>query len=326
MRLKSFYGSSMTEAMQLVRNTLGDAAIIVATRDDKEQGGVRVTAAIDETSASNLSGNKGSPLNPDFVGSDSIEVIARALVENQISPALAEKILATATQLASEDPLVALGAALDTHFTYAPIDEASLQPIIFIGPPGAGKTLTTAKLAAKAALAKTRTALISTDTARAGGMAQLSAFARILKTDIMEIEDIHALQDAVSIQPSGTAVLIDTAGCNPFNASEKQELAALLKKTKAEPILVLPADMDSDIALDMAKEFKTLGAKRLVSTRLDITQRLGGLLKVAHGTQLPLSLFSATAKVTEAPLPFNPVSLARLILPKQDKNQGKVAV
>ncbi|HBM91079.1 MAG TPA: GTPase [Rhodospirillaceae bacterium] len=326
MRLKSFYGSSMTEAMQLVRKTLGDAAIIVATRDDEEQGGVRVTAAIDEnTSTSSFSKNNDLSLNPDLMGSDSIEIIATALVENQISPALAEKILATATQLASEDPIVALGAALDTHFTYDPID-TSPQPLIFIGPPGAGKTLTTAKLAAQTTLSKKKTALISTDTQRAGGMAQLGAFARILKTDIMEIEDIHALQDAVSIQPSSTVVLIDTAGCNPFNASEKQELEALLKKTKAEPVLVLPADMDSAVALDMAKEFKKLGAKRLICTRLDITQRMGGLLKVAHGTGLPLSLFSATAKVTEAPLPFNPVSLARLILPKQDKKQGKVAV
>lgn len=51
MRLKSFNAKTMTEAMQMVREALGEDAIIVATRE--EQGGpsrggsVRVTAAID---------------------------------------------------------------------------------------------------------------------------------------------------------------------------------------------------------------------------------------------------------------------------------------
>ena len=48
MRLKSFHGSSLTEAMRLVREALGENAIIVATRDD-DMGGVRVTAAVDES-------------------------------------------------------------------------------------------------------------------------------------------------------------------------------------------------------------------------------------------------------------------------------------
>ena len=46
MRLKSFHAPSMVEAMRLVRDALGDDAIIVATRE--EEGGVRLTAAIDD--------------------------------------------------------------------------------------------------------------------------------------------------------------------------------------------------------------------------------------------------------------------------------------
>ena len=47
MRLKSFYAKTMTEAMQMVRDTLGEDAIIVATREEKGGKAVRVTAAID---------------------------------------------------------------------------------------------------------------------------------------------------------------------------------------------------------------------------------------------------------------------------------------
>lgn len=47
MRLKSFYANTMTEAMQMIRDTLGEDAIIVATREEKGGKAVRVTAAID---------------------------------------------------------------------------------------------------------------------------------------------------------------------------------------------------------------------------------------------------------------------------------------
>src|SRR6476646_9647197 len=48
MRLKSFYAKSMTEAMQMVRNTLGEDAVIVATREENGGKADRVTAAIEQ--------------------------------------------------------------------------------------------------------------------------------------------------------------------------------------------------------------------------------------------------------------------------------------
>ncbi|MFK7839360.1 MAG: GTPase [Bdellovibrionales bacterium] len=63
MRLKSFSAKSMTEAMQMVRDALGEDAIIVATRE--EQGGpsrggsVSVTAAIDPSFQDEREEHKG---------------------------------------------------------------------------------------------------------------------------------------------------------------------------------------------------------------------------------------------------------------------------
>lgn len=323
MRLKSFYGSTMTEAMSLVREALGDEAIIVATRNDEDTNGVRITAAIEEKPVAAPEYTSSAYLDDD--ASDSIEIISNALVHHHVPSVLAEKLLATATQYASEDILLALGAAMDTHIHYAPIEEEQKQPMILIGPPGAGKTLCVAKLATKATLEKRKAALISTDTDRAGGMAQLSAFARILNNDILEIEDPYTLQDAITMQPQGTITLIDTAGCNPFSIVEKQNLTALLKNTQAEPCLVLPADMDSEVALEMANEFATLGAKRIIVTRLDMTRKMGNLLKTAYESGLPLCAFSTTGKVTEKLMPFNPVSLARLFLPTEQLTPRKTA-
>ena len=64
----------------------------------------------------------------------------------------------------------------------------------------------------------------------------------------------------------------------------------------------------------MAQEFRSLGASRLLITRLDTVKRLGSLLRIVYESHLPLANYSASAKVTEPPQPMNPVALARLIL------------
>jgi flagellar biosynthesis protein FlhF len=201
MRLKSFYGPNMTEVMRAVREALGDNAIIVATRDD-EMGGVRVTAAIEEVSAASLQSPETSPAPIDKTGSESVELLSpKALLEHQTPNDLAEKLLATATQFAKRRSLAGVGRSTGYAFQVSPRARGnSAAPIIFIGPPGAGKTLCAAKFATKATLAQKPVAIISADTERAGGMAQLAAFTRLLKKDMLETEDTHALRDAVSMQ------------------------------------------------------------------------------------------------------------------------------
>lgn len=323
MRLKSFYGASMTEAMRQVREALGDNAIIIATRDD-EKGGVRVTAAIDEP----LYGETPAapaPAPETNETDEALDIISQALLSHQLPSSLSEKLLASATQFAGEDPLLALGAALDIHFKFDPLAlDKQTRPLALIGPPGAGKTLCAAKLATQATLNKTPVAVMSTDTERAGGMDQLSAFIRILKLDLIEIEDPHALQDAVAMQKAGTSVLIDTAGCNPYDPQDRARLDAFLKASGATPVLVLPADLDGFEAIDMVRALGALGATHLIPTRLDLTRRLGGLLRMAYETKLTLCQFSASPKVSEQPQPLNPVSLGRLILPK-GKEPAKLA-
>lgn len=203
MRLKSFYGNSLTEAMRQVREALGEDAIIVATRDD-ENGGVRVTAAIEDkppappAMAAKAAQHATPPVDD---GSAAIETIAEAITRHHVPTHLAERLMATATQFANDDPLLSLGAAFDVHFKFHPIlDDKPAKPLMLIGPPGAGKTLCIAKFATKAAMSKRPVTVISTDTERAGGMEQLAAFTRLLKLNLVEIEDAYALKDMIATQ------------------------------------------------------------------------------------------------------------------------------
>ena len=315
MRLKSFYGTNLTEAMRQVREALGENAIIVATRDD-DMGGIRVTAAIDEAPPNAIATKP--VVEQDDRGSEAIEIIAEALMRHQVPAHVSERLLATATQFANDDPVLALGAAFDTHFKFQPIvEDKSDKQLILIGPPGAGKTLSTAKFATKATMAKRAVTVVSADTERAGGMEQLAAFTRLLKLNLIEIEDAHALRDVVSIQ-RGSHIFIDTPGRNPFIDSERKQLHDMVKSVGGEATLVLPAGLDGSEAVDMANEFRKIGATRMLVTRLDMTRRLGSMLRVGFDAHMPFANFSMSSKVTEAPQPMNPVALARLLLDKPE--------
>lgn len=321
MRLKSFHAPNMAEAMRAVRAALGDDAIIVATRE--EEGGVRVTAAIDEADAAPAP--PAAPVEPrralpasvkPMPEIDVADTIADALRRHGTPRAVAERIVEAATAFDTDDPLLALGAGLDSLFTFAPLPAAAApKPIMLVGPPGAGKTLTVAKLAARATLKGHPVGVITTDTIRAGGVEQLQAFTRLLKLRLLAVEDALALTDALDVQRGVEQVLIDSAGRNPFDAADMDDLAELLGAVEMEPVLVLPGGGDPVETAEVARCFHRLGVRRLLVTRLDMTRRLGGLLAVVHEVGLAFSDVSVTSKVAEGLTPLNPVTLARLLLP-----------
>jgi len=52
-------------------------------------------------------------------------------------------------------------------------------------------------------------------------MEQLAAFTRLLRVNLVEIEDAHALRDALTMQ-QGSQVFIDTPGKNPFSEADRK--------------------------------------------------------------------------------------------------------
>jgi flagellar biosynthesis protein FlhF len=303
MILRTFTASTMSEAMSLVRARLGPEAIIVSTEED-ETGATRVTAAVERPER---------PLPPSEP--DVIDLINEALGSHGLAPALVEKILCAALPFETEDPLVALAGALTSLMRFAPIGAEAERPLLLVGPPGAGKTLSIAKLAARAVLAGTAPRLVTADTVRAGAVEQLGAFARVLGLPLHRVDGPQRLGATCAAKP-GERLLIDSAGVNPYNAGDRRELAQLIAGSGAEPVLVLPAGGDPLDTVDMARIFRDLGCTRMIVTRLDMVQRLSSVLTVADTLQLALSEASLTPEVANGLTPFNAVVLARLLLPK----------
>lgn len=321
MRLKSFHARTMSEAMKLVRQALGDDAIIVATREE-EGGGVRVTAAVEEDEHTEPEARLAQAARHQEPEVDVGEVVADALHRHGVPAVLAEQLIDAAAGLDTEDPTLALGAALDSVFAFSPLSDprgGTPRALMLVGPPGAGKTLTIAKLAARAVLKNRTVGVITSDTVRAGGVDQLAAFTRILRIKLTSVEDPDALAGAYQVNRGCDLVLVDTAGRNPFDDGDMDDLKCLLDAGEAEPVLVLPAGMDALEAADTGLSFKTLGVRRLLLTRLDMARRFGSTLVAAHRSRLAFCDGSVSAKVAEGLTPLNPIALARLMIPGREK-------
>lgn len=263
MRLRLFRAARMAEAMAQVRAALGEEAVILETR--RVAGGVEVTAALAGAEAA-----EPWLIPPEAAGEPAPPPTPTALARHNLPTALAARL--------GPAPLDrALGAAL----AFAPLPDAATRPLLLAGPPGAGKTLTCAKLAARAVLAGRPPLVVTTDGARAGAAEQMAAFTRVLGLTLAVAPRPAALGKALARRAPGQAALIDTAGCDPFDPAQAAALLALMREAGAEMLLVLPAGLDPAEAAETARAFQALGARHLLPTRLDAARRLGGVLAAA---------------------------------------------
>ena len=311
MRLKSFHAKSMSEAMKQVRDALGDDAIIVSSREETS-GWVKITAAVEQQ-------NPPPEKEEDFDAETNIEIITEVLLKHRVPASVSDKIISVAMTLAEKDPKKMLAAALKKTFSFT--DMSFKKPVILVGPPGAGKTLMTAKLAARAVLNDEKPVVITTDIARAGGVEQLSAFLNILSVPLLQAEDAKELKALLGKVHKGSPVIVDTGGLNPFDPQEMKFLAKLLNVAEMEPVLVLPAGTDAEESAEMAMTFEVLGVKRLMPTRLDFARRLGGLLCAAERAGLSFTEASHTPQVANGILKLTPEALANLLMPHSPKKK-----
>ena len=113
-----------------------------------------------------------------------------------------------------------------------------------VGPTGAGKTTTIAKLAARWTMrhGSQDLALVSTDAYRIGAREQLMTYARILGATMHAPNSGAELARVLGRLSSKKLVLIDTAGMGPRDVRLNEQLAALTLGAKgAEFMLALPA-------------------------------------------------------------------------------------
>jgi flagellar biosynthesis protein FlhF len=274
MRLRVYRAADMRAAMAQLRAELGAEAVILDSR--RVAGGIELTAARDGR------GEPAAPLGPDepllILPSGGGGRMAPPPPPS-LSPALHWHRAPEALAGLLAGPEEGLAGRLGAGLSFAPLPDGMARPVMLVGPPGAGKTLTCAKLATQALLAGRPPLVVTTDDARAGATEHLAAVTRLLHLPLAVAPKPAALAKALARRAPGQPVLIDTAGQDPRLPAPA--LTALLAAAEAEPLVVLPAGLDAEEAAALASGFAAFGATLLLPSRLDLPARLGGVLAAA---------------------------------------------
>lgn len=318
MKMRTIMADSISQAMEIVRTQLGEDAIIVATEPTGDGDGVRVTAASEAADGDNEIRTMLFEEDPSLM----LGALRDAMDYHGVPIGIAERILSTAFHMDAINPGIVLAATLDALYRFDPLPETtSKKPFLLIGPPGCGKTMTVAKLAARAKLKGRDVAVMSADTVRAGGMEQLAAFTGILEIELKRVRGAEKLADYASTAHSRDIVLVDTPGVNPFNVHDLAMLTELVQAAPCEPVLVMAAGGDAIEAAEIAEAFSALAPVRLVATRLDMTRRLGAVIAAAHAGRLRFADVAISPHVASGLAPLNPISLARLLMPEPEAHK-----
>ena len=316
MHLKSFTAASVPEALKLVRAHLGPDAVVLSTEQDQANGQVRITAALEDAPREDRPLD-WSPLRETLNCLRPIEDLSEKLYFHGVPIELADCLLNAAGRPRGADSPGSLTAALAEVLDFAEPPGTAGRPTMLIGPPGAGKTATAAKLCALARLAGRRGRLITMDTVKAGALTQIDTYAEALGVALDAASDddglLRLVGNAADAGGEGP-VLIDTIGCNPLDRDEHRRLAATAEAVGAGMVAVLPAGGD---VLEMAEGAAALaeaGATGLIITKLDTARRFGGILSAASAGPLSLMAAGVAPGIGEGLVRLDSAALARFLL------------
>lgn len=186
----------------------------------------------------------------------------------------------------------------------------------FVGPTGAGKTTTLAKIAARAALEeKKKVGLVTTDTYRIAATEQLKTYARIMQIPIEVASDKAALRVALAKLSDRDLVLVDTPGKNSAEPGYIDRLRDLFQlDAPVEASLLLPLTSSQDNLTENVVRFKPVGYQSIIFTKIDESRHFGRIYNVIDQERKPVSWVTNGQNVPQDIEKIDPGRLARMIM------------
>ncbi|MBK6494454.1 MAG: hypothetical protein IPG05_05065 [Gemmatimonadetes bacterium] len=239
MPLETFTGTHVPSLLQQARERLGADATIVAVH---REGGRFTVVATDEPPPALRPAPGARTMMPeprDF----------RRILTDQVSDVPARPAPATASRRAKTRPRV----------------------IALVGPTGAGKTTTIAKLATSAvAFGAQRVGLLGLDHYRIGAVEQLAAYAEIAGLPLATASCEAELAPAMARLADCDVILIDTPGRSPKQGDDLATLRRwLLHLAPDEVHVVIPAGLMPQLVRRIVAQYASFGVTHLLATKLD---------------------------------------------------------
>jgi len=252
------------------------------------------------------------------------------LLEQEVAQELAEGVVhqvldqLNSTQL--EDEATVHQAVHQTIAKLIPTDE-STEPlrqaddgrprtVALIGPTGVGKTTTIAKLAATFKLKqKKNVGLITLDTYRIAAVDQLRTYADIIGIPLHVALSPQELVSATRKCAGCDVILIDTAGRSQRDDKRLDQLHGFFQAANPHEVhLVLSSNSAQPVIMEAVKRFSTIGADRIIFTKLDEAVNFGVLLNVAKQVNKRLSYVTMGQDVPDHIEPGRSARIADLVM------------
>ena len=317
MRVKRYICPTLPDAMAQIREDLGDEAVILGS-ENLPDGQIQVTAGLDGPDDSTTPQTQGRASDVDF-----LDRVTDVLEFHRLPQALINNIVETASEQVTQDWHLALAQAFEQILSFSALPDGPRDnPLMFVGPPGDGKTATIAKICARQFIRGRKTAVITLDGHKTGGFEQISAFCTRLNADLERADTPDDLCVALARRQTDELVLIDCFGVNPFDNIALDEVRTFTEATELQSILILCAGGDPYEMADKANAFATLGTRHFIPTKLDIAHRYGGILTAALTAKLAMMATGTSPQIADGLTPINASNLAHILLsrkhPKDD--------
>jgi len=218
----------------------------------------------------------------------------------ELSRALLEKVSTVSEPRQAWRMLLAYLAQSIKVSKVEPLEEGGV--IALVGPAGAGKTTTLAKLAARYVLkhGPQSIALASMDNYRIGAQEQLKTLGRILDVPVIQLDPSQPLSKTLAPLARKRLILIDTAGLPAGDSMMKVQLEALADRgIKAKNYLVLPATSQSQVLKATWHNYRRCGLAGCILTKLDEAGSLGDVLGLIISQHLPIAYLADGPRIPD---------------------------
>jgi flagellar biosynthesis protein FlhF len=306
MLIKNFQAETIQKALDQVRREFGKQAVIMKTDIVKERGQkmFTVTAAKDDRLPQSQSMPRETvdrPLSRQIESRHSTPNLERILLDLLLPRVLCDRSrdIFLALREHEVDSQVAADFCARLEHSEAPADDLiaaikesapattefpqEQQTVLFIGPPGSGKSSTLAKFATRQVFSKGRRVKLTTlDNFRPTAEAEIKNLTEVL--GFVESRRQSPLKD-----DTDELLLVDTEGLVPEDEETERELRAAIEQL--EPcyrILVLSATANWRTNRRYLSLFGRFGIDALVVTGLDLTDSCGMLLNLRSSACPPL--------------------------------------
>ncbi|MFG8439352.1 flagellar biosynthesis protein FlhF [Pseudomonas aeruginosa] len=218
----------------------------------------------------------------------------------ELSKPLLERVAAVGdTRQAWRMLLAHLSRAVQTP-EQDPLDAGGV--LALVGPAGAGKTTTLAKMAARYVLkyGAQSLALVSMDSYRIGAQEQIKTLGRILNVPVTLVDPGQSLIQALAPLARKRMVLIDTAGLPASDPALRMQLEALASPSlNVKNYLVMATTSQSQVLKSAYQTYRHCGLAGCILTKLDEAGSLGESMALAIAQRLPVAYLADGPRIPD---------------------------